>query len=251
MKPHHACRIVAMVLTAIAVPEGFCQTIVLPKSLTVDETTYTGVVYQRHDASRLEITHDNGLASIKIRSLPEELRRLLGYDADAAMAAEEAASAARKAAVERQLETIARHAFNRERQELEAEVDRLERPIEARIFQVFHDGILIRSKVQTIGLVHRSVSSGNLLHPNQTKVIQEQGVVDAFLSSNPRGKVFIRTQQKDLVDGGTYSATVYPIGTYIYNTFEGIVSTVPRFTDSRAEALEYHEKQRAAAADDN
>ncbi len=66
----------------------------IPDTLVVDGQTYTGVVYQSHDASRLRVMHETGVAAFPIANLPTELQAKLGYDEKAAQAAEAAANAA-------------------------------------------------------------------------------------------------------------------------------------------------------------
>jgi hypothetical protein len=66
----------------------------IPDTLVVDGQTYTGVVYQSHDASRLRVMHETGVAALPIANLPTELQAKLGYDEKAAQAAEAAANAA-------------------------------------------------------------------------------------------------------------------------------------------------------------
>lgn len=51
----------------------------LPTTLLVDGESYTGVVYKSHDASRLTIQHDSGIACIPIASLSPELHKELDY----------------------------------------------------------------------------------------------------------------------------------------------------------------------------
>jgi len=62
----------------------------IPDTLVVDGQTYTGVVYQSHDASRLRVMHETGVGAFPIASLSAELQRALAYDPEAAKAAQEA-----------------------------------------------------------------------------------------------------------------------------------------------------------------
>lgn len=65
----------------------------VPDTLAINGQTYKGVTYRSHDASRLNVMHETGLASVRIAELPADLQVKLGYDEDAASAAESAAQA--------------------------------------------------------------------------------------------------------------------------------------------------------------
>lgn len=213
--------------------------ITLPRTLSVEGITYRDVVYVKHDDSRVTFTHANGMASVEIRELPEWLRKELDYDPKKALAAEDAAATARRAATQQQIRDAQTLAMRHAKQAFLDQAEKTARPILATIAEVQSDGILIDANVQTIGLVPRTVNAGDPFFPKATKTIQEPGPVDACLSDNPSGKVFIHTKPGDMVDGGQYRGTVYPIGTITYRDDAGGKHTIPRFTDSKDEAADY------------
>ena len=79
-------RVTLLLLVACAVASA----VEVPETLVVDGQTYKGVVYQSHDASRLKIMHESGVASLPIANLPADLHAKLGYRPEAAAAAETA-----------------------------------------------------------------------------------------------------------------------------------------------------------------
>jgi hypothetical protein len=226
--------------------------ITLPRTLTVDGITYNDIVYVRHDASRVTFTHTNGMASVEIRELPQWLRKELDYDPQKALAVEDAAASARRATTQRQIRDAEILAVRHAKEAFLEQAAKTGRPILATIAEVLPDGILIDANVQTVGLVSRTVNAGDPLFPKATKTIQEPGPVDLCLSDNSSGKVFIHTKPGDMVDGGQYRGTVYPIGTTTYSDDAGEKHTIPRFTDSKDEAASYLEQaQRAEASHQN
>jgi hypothetical protein len=62
----------------------------LPNPLVVEGETFTNPVYASHDASRLNITHKTGVASLPIIMLPNALKQKLEYNHAHAAIAEEA-----------------------------------------------------------------------------------------------------------------------------------------------------------------
>ena len=86
-------RVTLLLLVACAVAAA----VEIPETLIVDGQTYKGVVYQSHDASRLRIMHETGIAALPIGDLPADLQSKLGYDEKAAQdikATEQAKAAA-------------------------------------------------------------------------------------------------------------------------------------------------------------
>lgn len=226
--------------------------ITLPRTLTIDGITYKDIVYVKHDDSRVTFTHASGMASVEIRELPEWLRKELDYDPKKALAAEDAAASARRAATQQQIRDAQTLAVRHAKEAFIEQAEKTARPILATIVEVLPDGILIDANVQTIGLVSRTVNAGDPFFPKATKTIQEPGPVDACLSDNPSGKVFIHTKPRDLVDGGQYRGTVYPMGTSTYRDDAGEKHTIPRFTDSKDEAAAYLDQaQRDEASHQN
>ncbi|HEY8904282.1 MAG TPA: hypothetical protein VIM48_11260 [Chthoniobacterales bacterium] len=232
-------RALALLLAGSAWASG---PIVLPHTLTVEGVTYQDTVYVKHDDSRVTFTHASGMASVEIRELPEWIRKELDYDPKKALAAEDAAATARRAATQQQIRDAQTLAMRHAKQAFLEQAEKTARPIVATIVEVMPDGILIDANVQTIGLISRTVNAGDPLFPKATKTIQEPGSVDACLSDNPSGKVFIHTKPGDLVDGGQYRGTVYPMGTLTYRDDAGGKHTIPRFTDSQEEAADYLEQ---------
>lgn len=216
--------------------------ITLPRTLTIEGVTYKDILYVKHDDSRVTFTHASGMASVEIRELPEWLRKELDYDPRKAFAAEEAAATARRAATQQQIRDAQALAMRHAKESFLEQAEKTARPIQASIVEVLPDGILIDANVQTIGLVSRTVNAGDPFFPKATKTIQEPGPVDACLSDNPSGKVFIHTKPGYLVDGGQYRGTVYPMGTMAYRDDAGEKHTIPRFTDSKDEAATYLEQ---------
>jgi len=221
----------------------FAQEIVLPRTLTIEGVTYTDVVYAGHDASRVKFRHADGLGSVPIRDLPETLRKQLGYDPKAAFAAEEAATAARKASAQENIRLMALSAARHKQQALDKQVEQSGRPIVATIARVMPDGVLVEAHAQTLGTVEKTVNAGQMLHPEATKTIREPGWVDVVLSDNPDGLVFLHTAPGNLVDGGSWRGTAYAMGTTTYRDENGNSHTVPKLTDSKEEATAYLAKQ--------
>jgi hypothetical protein len=79
-----------VVVLSVAGPETtVAQKLKLPNPLIVNGETFTNPVYESHDASRLNITHKTGAASLHIAQLPNGLPNKLGYNRSNALAAEE------------------------------------------------------------------------------------------------------------------------------------------------------------------
>lgn len=72
----------------------------LPARLTVGGATYTNPRYRSHDDSRLNFSHDTGVASVLIISLPPDIQKSLGFDPAKAVAAEAEAAKRRQDAAE-------------------------------------------------------------------------------------------------------------------------------------------------------
>lgn len=232
-------RALALVLAGTVWAAG---PITLPRTLTIEGVTYKDILYVKHDDSRVTFTHASGMASVEIRELPEWLRKELDYDPKKALSAEDAAAAARRATTQQQIRDAQALAVRHAKESFLEQAAKTGRPILATIVEVLPDGILIDANVQTIGLVSRTVNAGDPFFPKATKTIQESGPVDACLSDNPSGKVFIHTKPGYLVDGGQYRGTVYPMGTMVYRDDAGEKHTIPRFTDSKDEAATYLEQ---------
>jgi hypothetical protein len=52
----------------------------IPATLEVDGQTYRGVTYQSHDASRLRIMHETGVAALPIANLPPDLQDKIRHE---------------------------------------------------------------------------------------------------------------------------------------------------------------------------
>jgi hypothetical protein len=198
----------------------------LPKTLVANGQTYEGVTYQSHTPSRLSIMHESGVASIPIGSLPAELRQKLGYS-------EETARAAEQQAAEQQAQFNAAQAQQARAAEIKKTLEKVANTISSRIFQVVPDGVLIDSTVYVQGVITNTheVSANNLLRPEATKLVvsRREGLVSKRLSEGDY--VFVRTEQSGYIDGADYIGTVYPIGTYSYETVAGGSKTLHAFTD--------------------
>jgi hypothetical protein len=206
----------------------------IPDTLVVDGQTYKGIVYQSHDASRLRVMHETGVASLPIGSLPADLQTKLGYNANAASAAEAASAAQQRQYAAAQVE--------RERQmDTAKKLDEAAITIEGRVFQVLPDGVLLDSEVETIGTITQSqqVGTGNLLRPDEKKTVvkERQGTVRKRLS--PGKYIFVMTKGT-FVDGSKYSGTIYPMGTHTFTTAIGAASTVAAFTDIPEAVMKAH-----------
>jgi hypothetical protein len=210
----------------------------VPNTIVVDGQTYNGVVYQSHDASRLRIMHDTGLAALPLADLPADLREKLGYDEKEAAEAEAVFSAQQAAVQSQQQKALADQAENKKRLALAKEIEDRGVAVVANVFQVVDGGVLVDSSISTLGLVQSVVSANNLLHPDRTKTITKEGVVRRRLSKGDH--VFIQTLEGGLVDGGEYSGKIYPIGTHSYTTALGAARTVAAFTDIPAVAARYY-----------
>lgn len=223
-------RTLVILVAACAVAFG----VEIPDTLVVDGQTYKGVTYQSHDASRLRIMHETGVAALPIAGLSADLQTKLGYDEKAAQAAE--------AAVAQQQQQHASVQAQRSRLNQAAKVlDQAAITIQGRVFQVVPGGVLIESDVYSLGTITESqeVSTDNLLHPDETKTVvtQKEGLVSKRLS--PGKYVFIETRGA-FVDGSDYSGTIYPIGTHSFTTVMGAPTTVAKFTDIPEVAMEVH-----------
>lgn len=206
----------------------------IPDTLVVDGQTYKGVVYQSHDASRLKVMHETGVAAFPIASLPADLQVKLGYDPKAADAAEAAAA-------QRQQQYAAAQAEHSRLLDGAKKLDGAAMTIQGRVFQVLPDGVLIESEVQTLGTIteRQSVSTGNLLRPDEKKTVvtEKEAMVTKRLS--PGKYVFIVTN-RTFVDGSKYSGTIYPIGTHSFTSVLGAATTVAKFTDIPEVAMQAH-----------
>jgi hypothetical protein len=85
-------RLISLVafVSLLAAYSAVAQKYALPNPLVVDGETFVNPVYNSHDASRLNITHETGIASLSIVRLPDALRDKLGYNSNNARLAEEA-----------------------------------------------------------------------------------------------------------------------------------------------------------------
>lgn len=201
----------------------------IPDTLVVDGQTYKGVTYQSHDASRLKIMHETGIASLPIANLPSELRVKLGFDEKAAAEAESAFQRQRQQAQAQQQAAMDQHADNQKKLQLAQQLDDKSIPVVGRIFQVVDGGILLESVVSTTGIVTSEVKTGNLLRPDETKTISKEGAIRKRIG--PDQHVFVMTKKSGLVDGGEYSGVIYPMGTHSFTTVIGGARTVPAFSD--------------------
>jgi len=210
----------------------------LPSILIVNGQTYNGVTYQSHSASRLNIMHESGVASLPIGSLSADLREQLGYSEEAAKAAErEAAEAQAQAQVTRAEQARAIAAKQR--------LEKIGETISSTIFQVVPDGVLVDSTVYVKAMITNTetVSANNLLRPEATKTVvtKREGVISKILSEGDY--VFVRTEQRGLIDGAQFTGTVYPIGTYTYKTVTGASKTLHAFTDIPGLAESYSARE--------
>ena len=203
----------------------------LPDTLTVDGITYKSVVYKSHDAERLRVMHDAGIAAFPIGTLPADLRAKLGYDASAA-----SETAAAKAVQQR---------LYYEREQKKSALKKLKEKAwvvnRAKVFQVTQNGALLESTIYIKGTITNShkVSAKSLMHPERKKTVitRREGLIGKRLGSGDR--VFVETNET-LVDGGTYSGTLYPIGTKSYKGIDGARRTVAAFTDIPKVAMKAH-----------
>lgn len=206
----------------------------LPKTLVANGQTYEGVTYQSHTPSRLSIMHESGVASLPIGGLPADLREKLGYSDDAARAAEQQAA-------EQQAQLQAAQVEAARATAIKQSLEKLGQTINSRIFQVIPDGVLIDSTVYVQGIITNTheVSANNLLRPEATKLVvsKREGLVSKRLSEGEY--VFVRTDQRGYIDGSDYTGTVYPIGTYTYETVAGGSKTLHAFTDIPAVAIRH------------
>jgi hypothetical protein len=212
---------VSCLLRSLAMLLAICvsaMAVEIPETFVVDGQTYNEVVYQSHDASRLKIMHESGIANLLIANLPKELQAKLDYDPKAATAAE-------KALHQQQAQAQA----TADRQQLAAKIQDTAIVVVGKIFQVVDGGILLDSRVSTIEV--------NPFHPEAKKV--EAKDINARRIA-PGDHVFVRTKQGGLVDGGEYSGIIYPIGTHSFTTVMGSKRTIPAFSDDRAVVLEFY-----------
>lgn len=229
MRVYRLAPVVAFPFLAVSV-----LAIELPKTLVANGQTYEGVTYQSHTPSRLSIMHESGVASLSIGSLPVELREKLGYS-------EEAARTAEQQAAEQQAQLNAAHAQQARAAEIRKALEKTANAISSRIFQVVPDGVLIDSTVYVQGIITNTheVSANNLLRPEATRLVvsKREGLVSKRLSEGDY--VFVRTEQTGYIDGADYVGTVYPIGTYSYETVAGGSKTLHAFTDIPEVAARY------------
>jgi hypothetical protein len=84
------------ILTLCAATLAGAQT--LPTTITVKDITYTGVAYRSHDAAKVKITHDEGMASLDLADLPPDIQTALSFDPAAASEIRQAETAKAAAA---------------------------------------------------------------------------------------------------------------------------------------------------------
>ena len=190
----------------------------IPDTLVVDGQTYKGLTYQSHDASRLRVMHESGVAAFPIANLPVDLQAKLGYDPKAAVAAEKASQ---------QQQAQAQAAANR--QQLASQIQDKAIVVVGKIFQVVDGGILLNSRVTTIDV--------NPFQP-EAKKAEAKDLTSRRIS--PSDHVFVKTKQAGLVDDGEYSGIIYPIGTHSFTAVLGGKRTIPAFSDDRAVVLKFY-----------
>ena len=71
--------ILSLILSSLPL---FAET--LPAVLYIDGTKYMEVVYQKRDAANVQFMHSDGVASVPIAKLPEDIQKQFNYDPQAA-----------------------------------------------------------------------------------------------------------------------------------------------------------------------
>lgn len=187
----------------------------IPATLTVGETTYEGVQYRRHDAAFLTISHNIGVARINIADLPDDLKRGLGYDIEAASAAirdeHRKRSAAEVAAAARTQVAITERTQAQVKQAYDTEIKRAKK-------------VLSEKKIKTNFMVLQIVDGG---------------VITARILSSDRNFVS-GLDTSLLVDESVLTdVTLYLCGTYSYIDTAGARRTVPHFSVDLDSAARY------------
>jgi hypothetical protein len=227
-------RVAILLLVACAVAAA----VEIPETLVVDGQTYKGVVYQSHDASRLRIMHETGIAAVPIAQVPAELRSQLGFDETAAAQAEAAFQQQQQQVEATRQAVAAQQSDNERRLEIAAKLNEKSIPVVGTIFQVVDGGILLESVVSTTGIVTSQVSAGNLLRPEAKKTVSKEAAIRKKIA--PGDHVFVMTKQGGLVDGGQYSGVIYPMGTHSFTTVVGSGRTIPAFSDDLAAVSKFY-----------
>jgi len=209
-------RVTLLLLAACAIAAA----VEVPETLVVDGQTYKGVVYQSHDAARLKIMHESGVANLAIADLPTEMQTKLGYDPHEAASAE-------KALQQQQAQARA----EAKRQQLRKQIQEKALVVVGTIFQVVEGGILLESL--TSNEAAKTV-------PHEAKKPEVRDFPNR--SIGPGEFVFVMTKQSGLVDGGRYSGAIYPIGTHSFGLdgHPGSGRTLPAFSDDLAAVSKFY-----------
>lgn len=79
-------RLFRLAILLLLLSVGCLPAVSLPEEMTIGGVTYSGVLYQGHDAVRVRFSHDDGIAAVEIPRLPPEAARQFPYDERAAAA---------------------------------------------------------------------------------------------------------------------------------------------------------------------
>jgi hypothetical protein len=197
---------------------------------------YKNVTVTKVEPDGIRIMHESGAAKIPIEKIPEDIRKQLGMNEDAAKAHREVVRAQeQKAAVQDQ------------KQQLLATKRLI---FKGSVFQVADGGLLLRNVSYTDGTIRKvekkipyKVQTGgpNAMYPNakttyetryKTEWVEVQDV-----RSFGENIIFVECDTSGYVDRSVFSGTVYPNGTYAYTSLIGARNTIPAYTTDASKVL--------------
>jgi len=183
---------------------------------------------------RISFTHEHGIASLPIEKVPAEIRQQVGLTADDAKAyREQIAESERKRLARQKIENLLK-----------------ENAVEFRgeIFQILENGVFLKdvsytdgSKVEKVENYQVQTGGPNALNPNRSQSFgtRERRSWETKVTTIREWPIHVRTRSMPKIDGNVFSAIVYPIGTFTYETRAGEHKSVPSYTMSLDEFLAF------------
>lgn len=194
---------------------ALAETPQIPTILTVDGVEYRECEYRRHDQAYLHISHSDGLARLEISKLPDDVKTVLGFDAEKA--------GERKTEEQKKTAALAQALADQERQKanakvLEEKITKEGREFNIEVMQVLPGGVLADYYIA-------SGHSGGSAMSRIGGASAEGGYTTYSLA----GKNFFFAGVKGMAEGQKKSLLAIPDGVYKYTDIGGSLRTVEKW----------------------